>query len=301
MYLVGANIVGFSTASTRRAYIDSVGTLGVDNNAEITKNLGIGGVNFGSWDSGYRAIQIGSSSFSGSLSSATGNAQTFLSSNAYVNGSVWKYLNASAACQVAVQGVTPEFNFNYAAAGAAGGTITWSTAMNINSSGGVKHLNAISVGNATPTTSGAGITFPATQSASTDANTLDDYEEGTWTPVVAGDSTAGTATYTTQVGRYTKIGNAVSVQMQVTWSAGTGTGTLLIVGLPFTTGSFNPQSLSPGQVNNIALAANNVLTLILSASSTTIGLQQYPVGGGAPSAVSYDAAGQLLVSGTYFV
>ena len=40
----------------------------------------------------------------------------------------------------------------------------------------------LGVGAATPSASGAGITFPATQSASTDANTLDDYEEGTWTP-----------------------------------------------------------------------------------------------------------------------
>ena len=38
----------------------------------------------------------------------------------------------------------------------------------------------IGVGNATPAASGAGISFPATASASSDANTLDDYEEGTW-------------------------------------------------------------------------------------------------------------------------
>jgi hypothetical protein len=36
----------------------------------------------------------------------------------------------------------------------------------------------IGLGGATPTTSGTGITFPATASASTNANTLDDYEEG---------------------------------------------------------------------------------------------------------------------------
>ena len=40
----------------------------------------------------------------------------------------------------------------------------------------------IGVGGATASASGTGITFPATQSASSDANTLDDYEEGTWTP-----------------------------------------------------------------------------------------------------------------------
>jgi hypothetical protein len=53
-------------------------------------------------------------------------------------------------------------------------------------------IGTISVGNATPSTSGAGITFPATQSASSDANTLDDYEEGTFTPVYSPASGAFT-------------------------------------------------------------------------------------------------------------
>jgi hypothetical protein len=80
---------------------------------------------------------------------------------------------------------------------------------------------------------GAGIAFPATQSASTDANTLDDYEEGTWTPTIFGATTAGTTTYTLQVGSYTKIGRKVFCNLQCTWSAQTGTGSLKIGGLPF--------------------------------------------------------------------
>jgi hypothetical protein len=62
----------------------------------------------------------------------------------------------------------------------------------------------VGVGGATPSASGAGITFPATQSASSNVNTLDDYEEGTWTPVVGGVTLTG-------AGRYTKIGRLVSV------------------------------------------------------------------------------------------
>ena len=46
------------------------------------------------------------------------------------------------------------------------------------------------VGGATAAASGAGITFPATQSASSDANTLDDYEEGTWNPTYTNLGTA---------------------------------------------------------------------------------------------------------------
>jgi len=112
------------------------------------------------------------------------------------------------------------------------------TAVTINTSLGVQVANCLGVGNATPSTSGAGITFPATQSASTDANTLDDYEEGTWTPTLNGSITNPTVTYTNQAGIYTKVGNLVTVSFSLQWSATTGGGGLLFVGgLPFTTTS----------------------------------------------------------------
>ena len=74
-----------------------------------------------------------------------------------------------------------------------------------------KATTTIGVGNATPAASGAGITFPATQSASSDANTLDDYEEGTWTPTWNG----GTISTISQ-NRYVKVGRVVTVQLDVT-------------------------------------------------------------------------------------
>jgi hypothetical protein len=82
--------------------------------------------------------------------------------------------------------------------------------------------------------SGTGITFPATQSASTDANTLDDYEEGTWTPSL----TAISGTLTTVVngtGNYTRIGNSVTVTCAPSITTnGTGGGNRLVIsGLPF--------------------------------------------------------------------
>ena len=91
-----------------------------------------------------------------------------------------------------------------------GGSTFTTPVLSLRTTGGVQTLNTISVGNATPSASGAGITFPATQSASTDANTLDDYEEGTWTPnqgtgltVVGAFSSSGT---------YVKIGSLVMVK-----------------------------------------------------------------------------------------
>jgi hypothetical protein len=92
----------------------------------------------------------------------------------------------------------------------------------------------IGVGNATPSTSGAGITFPATQSASTDANTLDDYEEGTWTPTITFGGGSTGLTYTSQVGRYTKIGNLVTAFCYIAIAnKGSSTGAFLTGGLPF--------------------------------------------------------------------
>ena len=84
----------------------------------------------------------------------------------------------------------------------------------------------------------AGIKFPATQVASTDANTLDDYEEGTFTPVIRGGSTAGTYELNTDFddGFYQKVGRMVTVRVVVqlagSITAG-GTGNYIISGLPF--------------------------------------------------------------------
>jgi len=81
--------------------------------------------------------------------------------------------------------------------------------------------------------------FPSTQVASADANTLDDYEEGTWTPTLYGSTTAGSPTYTTQTGTYEKIGRTVIARGQTHLSdAGGMVGNIKIGGLPFTaTGS----------------------------------------------------------------
>ena len=76
-------------------------------------------------------------------------------------------------------------------------------------SGTAISASTIGVGGATPSTSGAGITFPATASASSNANTLDDYEEGTWTVTVSG-STSGSGTVPATA-TYTKIGRLVTV------------------------------------------------------------------------------------------
>ena len=70
------------------------------------------------------------------------------------------------------------------------------------------------------------------------ANTLDDYEEGTWTPVYAGNTTAGSYTYGNRTGKYTLIGNKVTVWCAFTdiTTSSAGSGAAKVTGLPFANG-----------------------------------------------------------------
>jgi hypothetical protein len=83
-----------------------------------------------------------------------------------------------------------------------------------------------------------GITFPATQVASSNANTLDDYEEGTYTPVVSGSTSGGPFTFGTQSGYYTKIGREVKVSMFMSHNSSISLGGAYKISLPFTVADY---------------------------------------------------------------
>jgi hypothetical protein len=69
--------------------------------------------------------------------------------------------------------------------------------------GGTLGVTGIATFTAAPAVS-AGIQFPAVQAASADANNLDDYEEGSWTPSLTGSTSMAGETYAIQVGRTSK-------------------------------------------------------------------------------------------------
>ena len=144
-------------------------------------------------------------------------------------------------------------------------------AMVLDSAGTVKAYSTIGVGNTTPATSGAGITFPATASASSDANTLDDYEEGTWTPTIGGSTTNPSVTYGAQDGRYIKIGSLVWCYVRITTTARSGgTGDFQIKGLPFTPASEYPGGMT-GAYSNITQSANSTgLSLRVQANTNNV-------------------------------
>jgi hypothetical protein len=110
----------------------------------------------------------------------------------------------------------------------------------------------INIGNTANITVGTltanGIKFPATQVTSSDGNTLDDYEEGSWTPALTYDSGTSGVAYASRVGKYTKIGRQVFVEFQIGLSSkGTGSGEVFVSGLPFTVAN-DMAAAEPGYV-----------------------------------------------------
>ncbi len=122
------------------------------------------------------------------------------------------------------------------------------------------------------------IGFPATQNPSTDVNTLDDYEEGTWTMGIAfGGGTTG-ITYVANTGNYIKIGKLVIVTGLIMLSnKGSSTGIATITGLPFLSQSGNA-FLSPAILNCSNLSSVNVPMGKLITGTTTIEVQQFTAG-----------------------
>ena len=121
------------------------------------------------------------------------------------------------------------------------------------------------------------IQFPATQVASADANNLDDYEEGTFTPTILGTTTAGTFTPNSSYtrGRYTKIGRLVHVYFGLVFSSFTGTGNIKLGGLPFT--SQNDFTDSPASIQGTSFTkpANSALLAILDGNATQLRVATY--------------------------
>lgn len=168
-----------------------------------------------------------------------------------------------------------------------------------------------SVGNQTITngnlvigTAGKGIDFSSGSNASgMTSELLNDYEEGSFTPTIAGSGTSGTGTYATQVGRYTKKGREVSFEMTLSWTNLTGaSGILVINGLPFASANVTGLATAVTTIaDTIALAAGYYMQNFVFANSSQIAVRQFPAAGGAGAAVGLLTSGTVHCSGTYIV
>lgn len=157
-----------------------------------------------------------------------------------------------------------------------------------------------SAGNIVIVNSGNGIDFSAT-SGSGVSELLADYEEGTFTPVISGNPTPGAATYTRQLGTYVKVGRTVWFTISCAWTAHTGGTNITVTGLPFVSSSTNnaPTAFSVF-AGDYALTALNVMVAYIVDNSSTVVVQQIPVGGGSLTNVALDTSASILISGTYY-
>jgi hypothetical protein len=144
--------------------------------------------------------------------------------------------------------------------------------------------NILSLSGGSTTATGTGIAFPATQSASTDVNTLDDYEEGTWTPGISFGGASVGVTYSQQVGRYVKVGKQVTVNGYLYLSSkGSSTGAAKITGLPFPMA--NIASFFPGsclRANTVATTFSGAIQFYLTPNDATVSLEYLASGTATP-------------------
>jgi hypothetical protein len=210
------------TNNTERMRIDASGNLGL-------------GVTPSAWGPVIRAMQVNNTGMSLFTYTAAGTVDqyAFLTNNSFQNSSyVDTYIRTNPAAQYRqLNNVHAWFN---APSGTAGTAISFAERMRIDASGNLLIGKTTATANGGDLQVSSGITFPATQVPKSDANTLDDYEQGSWTPnlLVGGSSTGITGS--SFLGNYTKIGNTVTVSCQIRLTnKGAGSGDLTISGLPF--------------------------------------------------------------------
>lgn len=157
-------------------------------------------------------------------------------------------------------------------------------------------------GNLVIGTAGKGIDFSAdSNNPGATSELLDDYEEGAFSPTVIGTTVAGTVTYTTREGFYTKIGNVVYYSIFLNWTGGTGSGNLRVAGLPFTPKSqvnFMQAAVQPG--SGLTVAANKIAAAQVVPATTEMRIVEQPVATGSVTLCAYDGEASLGITGFYF-
>lgn len=232
--------------------------------------------------------RVGTSSINTTCLTQNGSTQAFIFHSNLASGT-------AAALSVGASGVQTTYNLSLISTNA--NPITGSGRIDYNEisfqTGVTNSINT--------TTTNAGSINTGAISFDDGANNLDYYEEGTYTPTASGSSAAGAGTYAIQVGRYTRIGNKVFVQGYAKWTGHTGTGNLLVTGLPFTSvnvsNSFATFAL---WMADITTAADAYIEGTVTPNTTQGGLQ-YITSGSTTTQISMDTVASYIINVAYEV
>jgi hypothetical protein len=145
------------------------------------------------------------------------------------------------------------------------------------------------------------IQFTAAQVQSSNTNTLDDYEEGTWTPVLTPAAGTITPNVTFTGGRYTKVGNLVTVNGCVyVDSVAAPTGALTVTGLPFASKAGNTEYRAGAvYATDLNTTATQPIMLGLAPSSAVLSISKLVTGVASAMAADVKAASDIRFSITY--
>ena len=231
-----ANAALPKAGGTMTGVIASFTSTGIDDNATSTavtidasENVGIGVTPETDWHSSINALQIGVGGSIYGDTTPTGNqisANARATAGSALNG--YKYIATAKASTY--QQYDGAHNFRVAASGSADAAISWNTGFEVLNDGKARAKNGLLFGTDTAA-----------------ANTLDDYEEGTFCPILRGSTTGGSfSTNTAHEGLYTKIGDVCTVNFRIAGTLSGATGSYTHFDLPFTvkagswaTGSFS--------------------------------------------------------------
>ena len=121
-----------------------------------------------------------------------------------------------------------------------------------------------------------------------------------FTPVLSGTTTAGVGTYTQQTGYYSQVGSVVSFRLSLKWAAHTGTGNMVISGLP---ANIYPahESTCPTALNcniiNMTVTGPNVIARF-NGTGANIWPEQVTLAGVA-TLIPIAASGEIEITGSY--
>ena len=289
----GGNKVGLDFATSGSASATGVVAMTIDSNGNLlvgTTNVAAG---VGNTDTGH---SFGSSGYATISRTGTATQSTLFLNKNTNDGSILEFRKDGST--VGSIGSNPS---SYLYIGNGDTTLSFSSASDLiypTGTSGAQRDGFVSLGNGANRFKDLYLSGGAYLGGTAAANKLDDYEVGSFTPTVRGSTSAGTATYTAQGGTYEKVGDMVHFRIFVYWTSGTGTGNLEISNLPFTASSAlnSYESCAIGYVRDVTFSGT--LTAYVDTGGAYIVFRENQ-SAATGSSLAYDAAGRIMVSGSY--